>query len=114
MSTTAPANPKTDPPWPDGLIKLGELITLGEAANLVREWTRATTSPTTVWRWTRRGRHGQILPHARIGRIVMTTAAAIEWFVAESTAVTVVQITKPKNTVCPAHRAAELAAEGFD
>ena len=80
------ASPASTAPWPAELIELDELISVAEAANLCRRWTGRPTNPATVWRWSRKGRLGIILPHVRIGRAVMSTEAALRWFIAETTA----------------------------
>ncbi len=73
-----------------------------------------------MWRWSRKGRLGIILPHVRIGRAVMTTEAALRWFIAEMTAAEIAAHAdeNPPQARRRAHPApdalaAELAAEGL-
>ncbi len=57
-----------------------QLLTMGQAADYVRERTGQSCSPNSVWRWGRKGCSGVKLVLVRYGRQFYTTAQALEAF----------------------------------
>ncbi|MEM6852846.1 MAG: DUF1580 domain-containing protein [Planctomycetota bacterium] len=109
---TPHAKPSTPP---SNLLDRTQLISLAEAANLVRKWSGEKTNPSTIFRWCRDGRHGIRLPSVRLGRALRTSEAALVWWTeaisdAEGLSTAGVSALRPNN---PNDLAAELAAEGL-
>ena len=91
------------------------LITFNEAARFLPKSSRPNAS--TWWRWYARGWHGIRLETVRAGKRRLTSAAAVQRFLAAVTAIEDGPLETPpaKAAVSPAKNAAEkfLAAEGI-
>lgn len=87
-----------EPPWPQHLIDLENLITLAKAARIMSGWSGKTVSPTTMWRWTTSGKSGLILPHVRLSRSIYTTEAALKWHSEQVTAAAIKPHLKPRKS----------------
>lgn len=101
---------------PDGLVTLNNAITLGEARDLLERVLGHRPDHSTVYRWVLNGRAGIRLPHLRLGKRIVTSVAALEWWMkatAEASVPTPAPSDEPASLVHDAELEAACAAEGL-
>ncbi len=87
-------------------IETSSALTLSQAARTLP----TKPSPSTLWRWCRRGCKGVRLDYARVGRRIVTTPEALDCFARALAELDACEQSEPRDLSLPIDADAELEA----